>query len=187
MHEEPTTVVIQRYLDALPRELAAEPIIRELLERAVPPAPVAAEVCCGWGHRARPQPRTLGGRREIGDEHKQPPNVNQRREAIQRGIVSEYKVRVGDLCFVIIGQIANRRMNVIRYQPTACIVINSPVETPSLAHAVKADWGGLTVQHHEASLIEDSKDSSEYAVAAALIRLRFYYPEAAARLDLKAP
>jgi RNA polymerase sigma-70 factor (ECF subfamily) len=34
MHEEPTTVVIQRYLDALPGDSAAEPIIRELLERA---------------------------------------------------------------------------------------------------------------------------------------------------------
>jgi RNA polymerase sigma-70 factor (ECF subfamily) len=36
MHEEPTTAVIQRYLDALPGDnTAAEPVIRELLERAV--------------------------------------------------------------------------------------------------------------------------------------------------------
>ena len=35
MHEEPTTVIIQRYLDALPGDAAAEPIVRELLERAV--------------------------------------------------------------------------------------------------------------------------------------------------------
>jgi RNA polymerase sigma-70 factor (ECF subfamily) len=35
MHEEPTTAVIQRYLDALPGDAAAEPVIRELLERAV--------------------------------------------------------------------------------------------------------------------------------------------------------
>ena len=34
MHEEPTTVIIQRYLDALPGDAAAEPIVRELLERA---------------------------------------------------------------------------------------------------------------------------------------------------------
>ena len=33
MNEEPTTVVIQRYLDALPGDTAAEPIVRELLER----------------------------------------------------------------------------------------------------------------------------------------------------------
>src|SRR5262245_26982204 len=35
MHEEPTTVVIQRYLDALPDDSTAEPAIRELLDRAV--------------------------------------------------------------------------------------------------------------------------------------------------------
>jgi RNA polymerase sigma-70 factor (ECF subfamily) len=35
MHEEPTTVVIQRYLDAIPEDAAAEPVIQELLERAV--------------------------------------------------------------------------------------------------------------------------------------------------------
>jgi RNA polymerase sigma-70 factor (ECF subfamily) len=35
MDEEPTTVVIQRYLDALAEDAAADPIIRELLERAV--------------------------------------------------------------------------------------------------------------------------------------------------------
>ncbi len=35
MHDEPTTAVIQRYLDALPGDPAADVIIRELLERAV--------------------------------------------------------------------------------------------------------------------------------------------------------
>jgi RNA polymerase sigma-70 factor (ECF subfamily) len=35
MHEEPTTLIIQHYLDALPGDAAAEPIVRELLERAV--------------------------------------------------------------------------------------------------------------------------------------------------------
>src|SRR5215510_2706960 len=34
MNEEPTTIIIQRYLDALPGDSAAEPIIRELLEQA---------------------------------------------------------------------------------------------------------------------------------------------------------
>jgi RNA polymerase sigma-70 factor (ECF subfamily) len=34
MHEEPTTVIIQRYLDALPGDVAAEPVVQGLLERA---------------------------------------------------------------------------------------------------------------------------------------------------------
>jgi RNA polymerase sigma factor (sigma-70 family) len=35
MSDEPTTVIIQRYLDALPTDTVAEPLVRELLERAV--------------------------------------------------------------------------------------------------------------------------------------------------------
>jgi RNA polymerase sigma-70 factor (ECF subfamily) len=35
MHEGPTTAIIQRYLDALPEDPAAERLIRELLDRAV--------------------------------------------------------------------------------------------------------------------------------------------------------
>ena len=34
MHEEPSIVIIQRYLDALPGDTAAEPVVRELLERS---------------------------------------------------------------------------------------------------------------------------------------------------------
>ena len=34
MHEEPTTVIIQRYLDALPGDTVAELTVRELLELA---------------------------------------------------------------------------------------------------------------------------------------------------------
>ena len=34
IHEEPTTVIIQRYLDALPGDTAAELTVRELLEWA---------------------------------------------------------------------------------------------------------------------------------------------------------
>jgi RNA polymerase sigma factor (sigma-70 family) len=34
MPDEPTTVVIQRYLDALPGDTTAEPVVRELMERA---------------------------------------------------------------------------------------------------------------------------------------------------------
>jgi RNA polymerase sigma-70 factor (ECF subfamily) len=35
MDEEPTTVIIQRYLDALPGDPAAEPVVRGLMEQAV--------------------------------------------------------------------------------------------------------------------------------------------------------
>ena len=39
---------------------------------------------------------------------------------------------VGDLCFVTIGQIVNRRFDAVRYQPTAIIIVTSPTASPAL-------------------------------------------------------
>src|SRR5262245_1929140 len=52
MHEEPTTAVIQRYLDALPGDPAAERIIRDLLERA---AGRLRLLCANLLHRSYPR------------------------------------------------------------------------------------------------------------------------------------
>jgi hypothetical protein len=90
----------------------------------------------------------------------------------------EYTVRVGDLCYVAIGQIVNRHLRAVRYQPTACLVVNSPIETPALAEAVKKDWAGLTADEHQQCLIQDASDPWDDADQSALKRLRFYYPKA---------
>jgi RNA polymerase sigma-70 factor (ECF subfamily) len=50
--EEPTTVVVQRYLDALAGDAPAEPIIRELLERA---AYRLERLCASMLHRSYPR------------------------------------------------------------------------------------------------------------------------------------
>jgi RNA polymerase sigma-70 factor (ECF subfamily) len=52
MHEEPTTVIIQRYLDALPGDPAAEPLIREVLDRAVHRLRL---LCANLLHRSYPR------------------------------------------------------------------------------------------------------------------------------------
>jgi RNA polymerase sigma-70 factor (ECF subfamily) len=52
MPDEPTTVVIQRYLDALPGDPAADSIIRELLERA---ADRLRLLCSALLHRGYPR------------------------------------------------------------------------------------------------------------------------------------
>jgi hypothetical protein len=53
--EEPTTAVIQRYLDALPGDAAAEPVVRELLARAPGGGAASlAAVCAGEGLAERP-------------------------------------------------------------------------------------------------------------------------------------
>jgi hypothetical protein len=97
-----------------------------------------------------------------------------------------YTVRVGDLCYIAFGQIVNRSFSFVRYQPTDCIVINSPVHTPALVAAVKQDWSGLTVGGHKLSLSQDALVKYPYDVSApAVVRLLFYYPNDGESVALK--
>ena len=52
MDEKPTTAIIQRYLDALPADTAAEPAVRELLDRAVGRLRL---LCATFLHKAYPR------------------------------------------------------------------------------------------------------------------------------------
>jgi RNA polymerase sigma-70 factor (ECF subfamily) len=52
VRDEPTTAAIQRYLDALPGDQAAEPVIRDLLERAVGRLRL---LCANLLHRSYPR------------------------------------------------------------------------------------------------------------------------------------
>lgn len=89
-----------------------------------------------------------------------------------------YTLTVGDLCFVAVGQIVNRALLAVRYQPTLCVVVNSPVELPLLADAVRKDWQGLTEQSHRESLRKDCLSRWPSEVTSALQRLCYFYPEA---------
>ena len=79
---------------------------------------------------------------------------------------------------MLIGQIVNRNLSAVRYQPTGGLVVNSPVETPSLGERVRMDWSNLDARSHEASLLADAAARDRWLVRPALRRLRFYYPEA---------
>jgi hypothetical protein len=54
--------------------------------------------------------------------------------------INAYTIKVGDVCFVAIGQIVGRTYQAVRYQPTAIVIINSPTENPKLAKAVRDIW-----------------------------------------------
>lgn len=54
--------------------------------------------------------------------------------------VTKYVVKVGDVCLVAIGQIVGRSYVAVRYQPTACIVLNSPTHDVELCRHVRAIW-----------------------------------------------
>ncbi|HTE21367.1 MAG TPA: hypothetical protein VK689_23635, partial [Armatimonadota bacterium] len=123
------------------------------------------------------------------DPRRQPPGVN--KESLGTGVSRErefetYTLRVGDLCYVAVGQIVNRRLEAVRYQPSMCLVVNSPVQDLTLAEAVKADWAGLTAKEHARSLYRDAFDPTNPAAApGALDHLLYYYPATGHSLAVK--
>lgn len=97
-----------------------------------------------------------------------------------------YTIKVGDLCFVAVGQIVNRHLRALRYQPTLCQVVNSPIEAPALADAVKSDWSGLTPEEHRKSLEQDAFDDTKFDRSPeAVKRLLFYYPDVGTPLAIR--
>jgi len=89
----------------------------------------------------------------------------------------QYTVKVGDVCYALIGQIVNRELFPVRYHPTAILVVNSPIETPALVAAVKQDWSGIDSAGLMTSLLLDARASDQvFFYGSALQRLRFYYP-----------
>ena len=122
-----------------------------------------------------------------------------------RDFRTPYTIRIGDVCFTLIGQIVNRALVAARYQPTGFVMVNSPVETPSLAERVARDWAGTGADALKASLLADlhakphgpppqgpksegdAQDEAamlrSYVYPGALRRLRFYFPDAYAALS----
>jgi hypothetical protein len=107
---------------------------------------------------------------------------------LEQNFKGRYPVKVGDVCFVLIGQIVNRRLLAVRYQPSAGLVVNSPVEVPSLAEKVRSDWSGKDAKALEASILADIRmdnhtkngDWNAYAteyINSGLRRLRLYFPD----------
>jgi hypothetical protein len=108
---------------------------------------------------------------------------------MERNFEGLYTVKVGDACYVLIGQIVNRRLLAVRYQPSAGLVVNSPIEAPVLVETVRNDWGRADAGDLRAALLEDihatnqpkgvSQDEyTERFVDPALARLRLYFLDA---------
>jgi hypothetical protein len=115
-------------------------------------------------------------------------------QPMERDFKGGYTVKVGDICYVLIGQIVNRQLVVVRYQPTAGLIVNSPIEAPGLAEKVRGDWGNANAEALKASLLEDihgtNRPKGMYSlrykqrfVTPALKRLRFYFPDAYSALQ----
>jgi hypothetical protein len=79
---------------------------------------------------------------------------------------------------VVVGQIVNRKLLPLQYQPSNVVVVHSPVEMPTLAELIRKDWAGLSPAAHRASLLSDLRSGRESVAQGALTRLAFYYPRA---------
>lgn len=98
---------------------------------------------------------------------------------LMRDFSGQYTVKVGDVCYALVGQIVNRHLLPVRYQPSAGLVVNSPIEVPALIEKVKKDWGDADAGALKASLLVDVRaTSSPYLYEPALTRLRFYFLDA---------
>jgi hypothetical protein len=107
---------------------------------------------------------------------------------MEKDFSGRYTVKVADVCYVLIGQIVNRHLLAVRYQPSGGLVVNSPLEAPVLVEKVKNDWGNADAETLRQFLLEDIRAANqpkritpaEYTprfVNPALERLRLYYPD----------
>jgi hypothetical protein len=88
-----------------------------------------------------------------------------------------YTVKVGDVCYALIGQIVNRRFYAVRYQPSAGLVVSSPIESPILIEAVRKDWGDTDASALKRSFLADAESDTKYFYEPALQHLKFYFPD----------
>jgi hypothetical protein len=108
---------------------------------------------------------------------------------MEKDFSGRYAMKVADVCYVLIGQIVNRHLLAVRYQPSGGLVVNSPIEATVLAEKVRNDWGNADAETLRQSFLEDINATNypkrisreEYTdrfVNTALARLRRYFPEA---------
>lgn len=102
-----------------------------------------------------------------------------------------YTVRVGDICYVAIGQIICQPYHCVEYIPTGIISITSPVEDQELCKKVRGEWAKkvpaenlrerLLKQYQTKPVfngksLDDWSEGSDLQIEAAL-RLLYYYPK----------
>jgi len=174
---------------------AVDPAMRELVRRGVAAVPAllahlddARPTRLTVGSKTAPL-ETFGGQffaEEYDPRNSEPQQIDCFSNNTCRSFEKPYRVKIGDVCEVLIGQIVNRVLLAVRYQPTAIVLVNSPVETPALAARIRKDWQGVDATALEASLLSDLRSEAElddwHGYRAALVRLRFYYPKTYAAL-----
>lgn len=136
-----------------------------------------------WGNPVNPTERKILGPRP-------------RRPRLDGEHVKEHTVKIGDVCLVAIGQIVGRGYQAVRYQPTACIMLNSPTHDAELCRQVREIWSSTeAAQTLLDSLLLDyategifnGRSLDGWGVGAGLqvaaaMRLLYYFPAESAAL-----
>jgi hypothetical protein len=95
-----------------------------------------------------------------------------------------YRLTVGDLCFVALGQIVNRaHYAAVQYQPSGNVVITSPTSDPQLAGMLRNVWSSEDPRRALlSSLLLDfhTRGSGSSSIqCGAAVRLAYYFPREA--------
>jgi hypothetical protein len=150
----------------------------------------------------------MGGMFFSDESDANPANTNEQKtvDALpERGDFGEttesYTLKIGDICFAIVGEIVGRNYLAARYQMTACAVINSPIHDPELAKQVRTVWSSTNAAQPllDSLLLDYSAKFNNGKVfgvqmidrrlqPGAAMRLLYYFPQEsagmiAARLD----
>jgi hypothetical protein len=111
-----------------------------------------------------------------------------------------YTIKLGDVCFVAIGQSVGRGYTAVRPHPTACITVNSPTHDAKLCAEVRAVWTGkdpakklwdALLADHATEGISNGRLLNGWSAGIidrqceAALRLLFYFPEDSAPLIVR--
>jgi ankyrin repeat protein len=131
---------------------------------------------------------SLGEEFDVNRRTDRPPTAGKDRPAGKGSFTGKsYRVTVGDLSFVALGQIVNREYDAISTDQVSWdVLVNSPTVSPALRDRVKQAWGSLTPERHRACLVADFlKPDDDGRRIGACRRLAYYYPDTLEPLALK--
>lgn len=173
-HRIETSPVLRRLVELGPKALPA--LLKALDDDT--PSKLVMEHNDGFGAMwyGREVPINSANPREAKalEKHGEVLKPNQRDEGFPSDTINKHVITRGDIAFVIVGQIVGRGYEAARYQPTACMVINSPSHDRAIAQALRAIWSS----DDSARMLFDSltADSASPACASgATLRLSYYF------------
>ncbi|HZE97293.1 MAG TPA: hypothetical protein VE981_09720 [Planctomycetota bacterium] len=117
-------------------------------------------------------------------------------DAFGSATIDKHVVTVGDVCFVALGQIVGRSYSAIRYQPSACIIVNSPTHDEAYRALVREIWESPDADQalldsllldYSTNGVFNGRSLDGWGLGSSLqcdaaLRLLYYYPNEAAPL-----